>query len=47
VYFMHLRYSSTLTRVAVATGCVFFVLLVAFTMSDVIKRELMGLVQRF
>ena len=46
VYFMHLRYSSTLTRVAVATGVVFFVLLVAFTMSDVITRELMGLVQR-
>jgi cytochrome c oxidase subunit 4 len=47
VYFMHLRYSSTLTRVAVATGVVFFVLLVAFTMSDAITRELMGLVQRF
>jgi cytochrome c oxidase subunit 4 len=47
VYFMHLRYSSTLTRVAVATGGVFFVLLVAFTMSDAITRELMGLVQRF
>ena len=45
VYFMHLRYSSTLTRVAVATGVVFFVLLVAFTMSDVITRELMGLVK--
>ena len=47
VYFMHLRYSSTLTRVAVATGGIFFVLLVAFTMSDAITRELMGLVQRF
>ncbi len=47
VYFMHLRYSSMLTWVAVATGGVFFVLLVAFTMSDAITRELMGLVQRF
>jgi cytochrome c oxidase subunit 4 len=45
VYFMHLRYSSTLTRVALASGIAFFVILVAFTMSDVITRELMGLVK--
>jgi cytochrome c oxidase subunit 4 len=47
LYFMHLRYSPTLTRVAVGTGILFFVILVAFTMSDVVTRELMGLVDTF
>ena len=47
LYFMHLRYSPTLTRVAVATGILFFVLLVAFTMSDALARELMGLVDTY
>jgi len=42
LYFMHLRYSTALTRLAVTTGILFFAILVAFTMSDVVTRTLLG-----
>jgi cytochrome c oxidase subunit 4 len=42
LYFMHLRHSSALTRLAIASGIAFFAILVAFTMSDVLTRELAG-----
>ena len=34
LYFMHVRGSSALTKVAIASGIVFFAILVAFTLSD-------------
>jgi cytochrome c oxidase subunit 4 len=42
LYFMHLRYSSKLTWAFVATGLLFLVILLAFTMSDIFTRELMN-----
>ncbi len=39
LYFMHLRYSSRLTWAFVATGILFLVILLAFTMSDIFTRE--------
>lgn len=40
LYFMHVRYSSKLTWVFIATGFLFLIILFAFTMSDVLTREL-------
>jgi cytochrome c oxidase subunit IV len=38
LYFMHLRYSSKLTWVFVCSGLVWFVILIAFTLSDYLTR---------
>ena len=39
LYFMHLRYSSKLTWVFVAAGFLFLIILLVFTMSDVMTRD--------
>jgi len=38
LYFMHLRYSSALTRLTVLAGIAFFLLLITLTMSDSLSR---------
>lgn len=38
LYFMHLRYSSRLTRVFAAVGFLFLIILVTFTLSDYLTR---------
>jgi len=40
LYFMHLRYSSRLTWAFVGAGFLFLIILLAFTMSDILTREL-------
>jgi cytochrome c oxidase subunit 4 len=40
LYFMHLRYSSRLTWAFVGAGVLFLIILLAFTMSDMLTREL-------
>ena len=45
LYFMHVRHSSSLTKVAIAGGVVFFALLVAFTLSDTFTRSMLGTVR--
>ena len=45
LYFMHVRGSSTLTKVAIAGGIAFFVILVVLTLSDTITRGLLGTVR--
>jgi cytochrome c oxidase subunit 4 len=45
LYFMHVRGSSALTKVAIASGIVFFAILVAFTLSDTLTRQLLGTVR--
>ena len=45
LYFMHVRGSSTLTKVAIVGGIAFFVILVVFTLSDTITRGLLGTVR--
>jgi len=42
LYFMHLRYSSRLTWAFVGAGILFLAILIAFTMSDVVTRDLMN-----
>jgi cytochrome c oxidase subunit IV len=37
-FFMHLRQSSPLTRIFIASGILFFLILIAFTFSDYISR---------
>ena len=39
LYFMHLRWSSKLTWVFVCSGLVWFVILIAFTLSDYLTRS--------
>ena len=39
LFFMHVRYSSRLTWVVVASGFVWFGILVLFTLSDVLTRS--------
>jgi len=39
LYFMHVRYSSGLTWVFVIAGFLFLVILLAFTMSDILTRD--------
>ena len=38
LYFMHVRYASRLTWVVVSSGFVWLIILIAFTMSDVLTR---------
>lgn len=45
LFFMHVRGSSALTKVAIASGVVFFAILVAFTLSDTLTRQLLGTVR--
>ena len=39
LYFMHVRYSSKLTWIFAATGFLFLIILLAFTLSDVLTRD--------
>ncbi len=39
LYFMHVRYSSKLTWIFAGVGFLFLVILLAFTMSDVLTRD--------
>jgi cytochrome c oxidase subunit 4 len=45
LYFMHVRGSSPLTKVAIASGILFFAILVGFTLSDTLTRQLLGTVR--
>ena len=45
LYFMHVRGSSTLTKVAIASGIAFFFIMVVFTLSDTVTRSLLGTVR--
>ena len=40
LYFMHVRYSSRLTWLVVSSGFVWLMILIAFTLSDVLTRAL-------
>jgi cytochrome c oxidase subunit 4 len=42
LYFMHVRYSTALTRLAIVGGIGFFAILVFLTLSDVYTREFLG-----
>ena len=42
LYFMHLRYSSALTRLSVVAGVVWLMTLITLTMSDVVSRGWLG-----
>jgi cytochrome c oxidase subunit 4 len=42
LYFMHIRYSTRLTRLVVASGFFWLWVLIAFTMSDVVSRGWLG-----
>jgi len=39
LYFMHVRYSSPLTRIFITAGLVWFVILLVFTLSDYLTRQ--------
>ncbi len=45
LYFMHVRGSPALTKVAIGSGILFFAILVAFTLSDTLTRYLLGTVR--
>jgi cytochrome c oxidase subunit IV len=40
LFFMHVKYSTTLTKAVVATGFFFFLILVFFTMADLLTRNI-------
>jgi cytochrome c oxidase subunit 4 len=42
LFFMHVKYSTTLTKAVVVSGIVFFMVMVFFTMSDLLTRGWMG-----
>jgi cytochrome c oxidase subunit 4 len=42
LYFMHVRYSTPLTWVVVSSGFLWLLVLIAFTMSDVVTRGILG-----
>ena len=42
LFFMHVKYSSKLTWLVVASGFVFLAILLAFTMSDIVSRGWLG-----
>ncbi len=42
LYFMHVRYSDRLTWVVVGSGFVWLLLLIGFTMSDLLTRTVLG-----
>jgi cytochrome c oxidase subunit 4 len=39
LFFMHVKYSTTLTKAVVASGFFFFMILVFFTMADLLTRN--------
>ncbi len=45
LYFMRVRHSPSLTKVAIAGGIAFFVILVVFTLADTVTRALLGTVR--
>ena len=42
LFFMHVKYSSRLTWLVVASGFVFLAIMLAFTMADVVSRGWLG-----
>jgi cytochrome c oxidase subunit 4 len=42
LYFMHVRYADRLTWLVVGSGFVWLLLLIGFTMSDLVTRALLG-----
>ena len=42
LFFMHVKYSSKLTWLVVASGFVFLAIMLAFTMSDIVSRGWLG-----
>jgi cytochrome c oxidase subunit 4 len=42
LFFMHVKYSSKLTWLVVASGFVFLAIMVAFTMADIVSRGWLG-----
>jgi cytochrome c oxidase subunit 4 len=40
LFFMHVKYSTTLTKAIVATGFLFFLVMVFFTMCDLLTRNI-------
>jgi cytochrome c oxidase subunit 4 len=42
LFFMHVKYSTTLTKAVVASGFFFFCILVFFTMADLLTRNKLG-----
>lgn len=45
LFFMHVRENSAYTILVMASGVLFFLCLVAFTLSDVFTRDMMGLIR--
>jgi len=45
LYFMHMRYSSKLNWIYLAAGFLFLVILLSFTMSDMLTRNLISVPQ--
>jgi cytochrome c oxidase subunit 4 len=43
LYFMHVRHSSPLTKLVVVAGFLWLVILIAFTLSDYLTRDLIRL----
>jgi cytochrome c oxidase subunit 4 len=42
LYFMHVRYSDRLTWAVVGSGFVWLLILIGFTMSDLLTRQILG-----
>jgi len=42
LYFMHVRYADRLTWVVVGSGFVWLLVLIGFTMSDLLTRQILG-----
>ncbi len=40
LFFMHVKYSTTLTKAVVASGFIFLLVMVFFTMSDLLTRNI-------
>ena len=40
LFFMHVKYSTTLTKTIVASGFVFLLIMVFFTMTDLLTRNI-------
>jgi cytochrome c oxidase subunit 4 len=42
LYFMHVRYSTGLTQIAIGAGVLFLVIMIVLTMGDIISRGWLG-----
>ena len=42
LFFMHIKYSTTLTKAIVCSGVIFFIIMIFFTMSDLLTRNMAG-----